>query len=97
MSCSEGKKRKFRFLANPLQVFFFFLLVLQLGKQSHSAARKIISLMFTSDGFVDCKIKGGFGIRDPDLGSSSAEAVDAGWCFSWKAEIFELASNNKRA
>lgn len=93
--CSEEKIRKFRLLANLVRVFL--LLVLQLGKQSHYAARKIISVMYTSDGFVDCKIKGGFGIREPDLGSSASEAVNAGWCFSWKAEIFELASNNKRA
>ncbi|CAN0200669.1 unnamed protein product, partial [Bubo scandiacus] len=58
---------------------FFLLLVLQLGKQSHSAAWKTISVIFTSDRFVDCKIKGGFGIRDPDLSSSSAEAVNPGW------------------
>lgn len=95
MPCSEGKTRKFRLLANLVQVFL--LLVLQLGKQSHSAAWKIISVMYTSGGFVDCKVKGGFGIREPDLGSSASEAVNADWCFSWKAEIFELASNNKRA
>lgn len=47
--------------------FFFFLLVLQLGRQSHSAAWKVISGIFTRDGFVDCKIKGGFGSRDSDL------------------------------
>lgn len=74
---------------------FFLLLALQLAKQSHSATWKIIFVILTSDGFVDCKIKGGFGIRGPDLSCSSSEAVEPGWCFSWKAEIFELPSNNK--
>ena len=76
MPCSGEKNRKFRLLAKPAEVFL--LLVLQLGKQSCSAAWKIISVIFTRDGFVDCKMKGGFGIRDPDLGSSSSEAVNAG-------------------
>lgn len=37
----------------------------------------------------------GLGILTSDVALS--EAVTAGWCFSWKEEAFELASNNKRA
>lgn len=37
----------------------------------------------------------GVGILTSDL--APPEAMTAGWCFSWKEEIFVPASNNKRA
>lgn len=95
--CLEGENRMFGLPADLVQVCLVFLLVLQLGRQSHSAAWKIISGIFTGVDLLTVKLKEalGLGILTSDI--TLSEAVTAGSCFSWKKEILVLASNNKRA
>lgn len=54
-------------------------------------------MILTGATFIDYKHKGDFEIRDPDVGSSSPEAVGPSWCFSWEAEILsEQGTINER-